>query len=158
MDPRRNRHFDFLAGRKPHALLGAAHGFRQRYRERSGDIRAARRRFGREVFKCAASRARAAEAAEPAAAARAMRAAGAPGEGLEVAYATEAGWPPLPRAKTFEALEARLALGVDLAAVEGLALLLVADDLIGSIKLGEARRRLRMCLLASGCSFFARRR
>src|SRR5271165_5984730 len=39
----------------------------------------------------------------------------------------------------FEALETRLALGVDLAAVEGLALLVVADDLVGGVELGEAR-------------------
>ena len=42
-----------------------------------------------------------------------------------------------PAAEAFEALEARLALGVDLAAVEGLALVLVADDFVGGVQLGE---------------------
>src|SRR5204862_1021622 len=51
----------------------------------------------------------------------------------------------LAAAKTFKPLEFRLALGVDLAAVEFLALLLVADDLIGGIDLGK----LRLCLLIS---------
>src|SRR5204862_4273417 len=138
----RNRHFDFLAGRKPHALLGAAHGFRQRYRERSGDIRAAWRRFGREVFKCAASRARAAEAAEhlaenilhataSAAVARAAlksfrseaeafenRLAGPAPKSARAPSAAEAG----------KFLETRLALGVDLAAVELRALLVLAEN------------------------------
>ena len=41
-------------------------------------------------------------------------------------------------AATLETLETRLALGIDLAAVEGRAGLLVADDLIGLIGRGEA--------------------
>ena len=40
-------------------------------------------------------------------------------------------------AEALEALEARLALGVDLAAVEGLALVVVAEDFVGGVQLGE---------------------
>ena len=50
--------------------------------------------------------------------------------------------PPLAAAKALKALEFRLALGVDLAAVEFSALLLVADDLVGGIDLGKLRLRL----------------
>ena len=44
--------------------------------------------------------------------------------------------------ETLKALEARLAFGVDLAAVELAALLLVAEDLVGGVDLGEFRLRL----------------
>src|SRR5262249_51443 len=47
-------------------------------------------------------------------------------------------------------LEAGLAFGVDLAAVELLALVLVAQNLVGRIELGKARRRLRIALVAVG--------
>ncbi len=50
-------------------------------------------------------------------------------------------------AETFEALEARLALGIDLAAVERLALVGIADDLVGGVQLRKARRRLRVVLV-----------
>src|SRR6185369_2261575 len=43
--------------------------------------------------------------------------------------------------------KARLAIGVDLAAVELLALVLVAHDLVGGIDLGKARSRLRIVLV-----------
>src|SRR6185295_14319671 len=49
-----------------------------------------------------------------------------------------------------KALEARLALGVDLAAIELLALVLVADDLVGRIDLGKTLRCLRIVLVAVG--------
>jgi hypothetical protein len=69
-------------------------------------------------------------------------------------------WTARPAAATGAApgktLEARLALGVDLAAIEGLALGLIADDFVSRVQLGEpCRRRLvglvgiRMQLLAS---------
>src|SRR5262249_16624276 len=69
------------------------------------------------------------------AAARAMETVGAPGEGLKIALAPKAAARP---AETFKTLEARLALGVDLAAVEGLALVRLAQDLVGAVELGEA--------------------
>ena len=50
-------------------------------------------------------------------------------------------------AEAFKALEARLALRVDLAAVERLALVVVADDLVGAVELGELGRRLRVLLV-----------
>jgi hypothetical protein len=50
-------------------------------------------------------------------------------------------------------LEARLAIGVDLAAIELLALVLVADDLVGGIDLGKARGRLRIVLVVVGMMF-----
>jgi hypothetical protein len=68
----------------------------------------------------------------------------APGEAFEVAVAVAREAAPRLRAVPFEAAKARLALGVDLAAVEGLALILVADDLVGGVELGKARRRLRL--------------
>src|SRR5260370_10431204 len=49
-----------------------------------------------------------------------------------------------------KALEARLALGVDFAAVELLALGLVADDLVGRVELGKTLRGLRIVLVAVG--------
>src|SRR5207237_3117673 len=72
-----------------------------------------------------------------------------PGEALEAAAAAEV-VPARARvaaAESFKALEARLALGVDLAAVERLALVLVADDLVGAVQLGELVRRLRILLV-----------
>jgi len=53
-------------------------------------------------------------------------------------------------AETFEALEAWLALGINLAAVECFALVGVTGDLVGSIELGEARGRLWVVLVGVG--------
>src|SRR5206468_3759159 len=50
-------------------------------------------------------------------------------------------------AEALKALEARLAFGVDLTAIELLALVRVADDLIRAVQLGELRRRLRVLLV-----------
>jgi len=49
-----------------------------------------------------------------------------------------------------ETLESRFALGVDFAAVELLALLIVADDLVGRIKFRKSGRRLRIVLVGVG--------
>ena len=57
------------------------------------------------------------------------------------------------RTEAFETLEARLALRIDLAAVERLALVVVADDLVGGIELGKARCRLRIVLVGVGVQF-----
>ena len=57
------------------------------------------------------------------------------------------------RAEPFETLEARLALRVDLARVELLALLLVSDDLIGRVCLGEAHGGLGVILVGIGMQF-----
>ena len=57
---------------------------------------------------------------------------------------------PAARPDALEALEARLALGIDLAAVERLALVVVAEDFIGGVQLGELRRRLLVLLVGVG--------
>src|SRR5262249_30269056 len=54
---------------------------------------------------------------------------------------------PRPTAEALETLEARLALGVDLAAVERLAFVLLAQDLVGGVELGEARGGLGVVLV-----------
>ena len=64
--------------------------------------------------------------------------------GLEATAPTRAG------VAAGKALEARLALGVDFAAVELLALVLVADDLVGRIDLGKPRRGFRIVLVVVG--------
>src|SRR5262249_29879679 len=55
--------------------------------------------------------------------------------------------------RPFEAAEPRLALGVDLAAVERLALRLVAENLVGRIELGKLHRRLGVVLVGVGMQF-----
>src|SRR5688572_12748245 len=67
-------------------------------------------------------------AARRAAAARAAQALRAPGETLEISLAPAERCAARAAAETLEALKARLALGVDLAAVERLALGIVTDD------------------------------
>src|SRR5262249_62427481 len=83
------------------------------------------------------------EAAEPgAAAAGAAEAAGK--DRLEILRPkTAAGL----AAESLEAVEARLAVGTDLAAVERLALAVVAQDLVGAVELAEALRRLRIAFV-----------
>src|ERR1700730_9371197 len=56
----------------------------------------------------------------------------------------------LPAAEALEAAKPRLALGVDLAAVEGLALVVLAEDLVGRIQLGKPLRRLGVVLVGVG--------
>src|SRR5262249_52286827 len=80
-----------------------------------------------------ATAARAGRTTATAGAAKALR---SPGEGLESLEPAGMG------AHALEAAEARLALGVDLAAVERLALVLLAQDFIGGVELGEPHRRL----------------
>src|SRR5581483_9099865 len=55
-----------------------------------------------------------------------------------------------------EALKARLALGVDLARIECLALLLVANDLVGGIQLGETGCRLGIVFVRVGMQFLGK--
>lgn len=54
------------------------------------------------------------------------------------------------RAAAGKTLEARLALSVDLATIELFALVLVADDLVGRVQFGEARRGFRIVLVGIG--------
>jgi hypothetical protein len=58
------------------------------------------------------------------------------------------------RSKTLEALEARLAFGVDLAAVERLALVGIADNLVGGVEFGKTRSRLGVVLVGIWMQFF----
>src|SRR5262249_52400662 len=51
------------------------------------------------------------------------------------------------RAESFKALETRLALSIDLAAIEGLALCVLAKDFVGRVDLGEFRRRFLVLLV-----------
>ena len=77
--------------------------------------------------------------------ARAPAAAAGAGAEAEAEAPKSPSWPPPGRpVEAFEALEARLAVGVDLAAVELGALAGVAEDLVGRVQLGEAVLRLRV--------------
>src|SRR4029077_12174080 len=102
------------------------------------------------------------EAAKPAAPAAGLSAAApAPGgagepfrpeaEAFEIGVAAEAG--TRVGAAAAKTLEARLALGIDLAAIERLALILVLEELVRGVKLGKARRRLRIVLVGVGMQF-----
>src|SRR6185312_9536270 len=75
----------------------------------------------------------------------------APGERFEVALAAEPAAARLSTgAETLKATEARLALGVDFAAVKGLALLVIAEDFVRGVELGEAGGRLGVVLVGVG--------
>src|SRR5262249_3921811 len=69
-----------------------------------------------------------------------------PAEGFENALRAEAAL-PATMAEALKALESRLAFGVDLAAIESLALALLAQDFIGRVQLGKARSRPRIMLV-----------
>src|SRR5262249_11508550 len=72
-------------------------------------------------------------------------------EGLEVGVAAARACATATAApEALEALETRLALGVDLAGIISLALLLFAQDLVGRVDLGEPLRGLRVVLVGVG--------
>src|ERR1700716_253749 len=149
-----NLDIEFLAGRQPDALLRALDGLFQRHRHGDAEIEIDRDPAGIELESTARAGPRAARrgaaehavenvletaaAAEPSGAAAA-----AEGVGLKPARART-------RVAAWKALEARLALGIDLAAIELLALVLVADDLVGRIDFGKARGGLRIVLVVVG--------
>src|SRR5262249_1969363 len=81
------------------------------------------------------------------AAAGVLKAVAPEAERFKNAFPAEAAARPAPAAETFEALETRLALGVDLAAIEGFALVRFAQDFISSVQLGKARGCLRVMLV-----------
>src|SRR4029453_17095194 len=60
----------------------------------------------------------------------------------------------LLRAEAFEALETRLAFRIDLAAIECLALVGIANDFVCSIELGEVRGRFGVVLVGIRMQFF----
>src|ERR1019366_6522358 len=98
----------------------------------------------------------AAEAARAGATARRVGALFPPAEGLETAFMTQAASTARLAAEAFEALEARLALGIDLAGIERLSLVLVADDLIGRVELGKVRCRLGIVLVGVRMQLFCK--
>ena len=97
-----------------------------------------------------------APAAAAAAPCRAGEALGTEAEGLEFRLGPEASLSTAAAAtgaEAFETAEARLALGVDLAAIEGLALVVLAQDLVRGIDLGKARRRFGIVFVGVGMQF-----
>ncbi len=97
----------------------------------------------------------AATAAGTAKAAAALRAAAleavrAPGEAFEISLAAETAAAGM---RALEAAEARLAFGVDLAAIERLALVVVAENFVSRIQLGEPRGSFRIGFVGVGMQF-----
>src|SRR3954453_11554571 len=146
-----NLDIELLAARQPDAFFGALDRLLQRHRHGNAEIEVEPNAAGIE-FKLAAAgacatrgtaehavqdvfKATTAHAAGPSAAA-------AEGVGLKAARAGTA-----TRIAAGKALEPWLAFGIDLAAVELLALVLVADDLVGRIDFGKARGGLRIVLV-----------
>ena len=167
-DADRNLDVDVLAVRQVQPLSGTVGRVRQRNRHFGLNVgadaeilrlevgaataSAAAKSFPQNIFKAAA---------EPAAAAGFSTAAPAPGgaskafrtkaEAFEIAVAAETSTRISAAAKT---LEAGLAFGIDLAAVERLALVLVFEELMRGVELGKARRRLRIVLVGVGMQLF----
>src|SRR5581483_3501031 len=83
------------------------------------------------------------------AAAKAPACAGAKRMGLEAATSC-------PRIAAGESLKARLALGIDLAAIKLLALVDIANNLIGRIQLGKTSGGLRIVLVGVGVIFLGK--
>src|ERR1700676_148035 len=139
----RNRHFGLHVGADTEIL---------RLEVRAATAGAAAKSFPQNIL----------EATEPSAATGFGAASAAPSgagepfrteaETFEIGVAAETGtWVGAAAAKT---MEAGLALGIDLAAIERLALVLVLEDLVGGIQLGKARRRLRIVLVGVGMQLF----
>ena len=172
--PAGNSDVDVFAVRQVQALRRPIGGIRQRHRHFGLHVGADAEIFRLEVRSGTAARAAAEsvlqdvlEAAKSAAATGSGAAApGGAGETLrtevevfEIGIGSETGagarpWPAATEAAAGKALEARLALGVDLAAIERLALVFVGKQLIGGIQLGKTRRRFRIVLVGVGMQFF----
>src|SRR5271170_7643694 len=71
-------------------------------------------------------------------------------EAFEIRVGTKAGARAGSCTAAAKTLEARFALGVDLAAIEGLALILIFEEFMRGIELGKARRRLGIVLVGVG--------
>src|SRR5215470_12331962 len=69
---------------------------------------------------------------------------------IEIATSTCAAAEIASAAKPLEATKFRLALGVDLAAIVCLALIFLAEDLVGRVHLGKALSRLGVILVGVG--------
>src|SRR5438270_924581 len=74
----------------------------------------------------------------------------------EGARVKSAGTGPTAGAEPLKSLESRLAFGIDLTAVEGLALVGIADDLVGSVEFGETARRPRIILIGVRVQLFGK--
>src|SRR5258705_5461332 len=142
-----NLDIEFLAGRQSDAFLDALHRFFQRHRHGDAEIEIERYSAGIELEGRASAGPRATRrgTAEHAVEDVLETAAGAGPAGAECVGLETA---PPARVAAGKTLEARLALGVDFAAVELLAPVLVADDLVGRIDLGKPRRGFRIVLVA----------
>src|SRR5262249_42866098 len=86
-------------------------------------------------------------AGSTAAAARPPKTLGSPGEGLKGALAIKPTGSRTLTAEALEAMEARLAFGIDLATIKRFALILVADDFVRGIELGKTGRSFRIVLV-----------
>ncbi len=89
------------------------------------------------------------------AAARPTKAVGPETEAFEVGTTARTVSATRLRTEPFEALETWLAFSIDLAAIECLALVAVADNFICSVEFGEARRCLRIVLVGVRMQFFS---
>src|SRR6185437_2746214 len=154
-DPGGDLDVELLTGRQPDALLASPDSLLQRHRHGDVDVQVEPDAAGLELERARppGSAARAAagigehaveDVLEPAATHAARSATGAERIALETTGTTGTA----ARTATGKAGEARLALGVDLAAVELLALVLVAEDFIGGVDFSEALGRLRIILVA----------
>src|SRR6202044_682290 len=122
---------------------------------RAGTAAAAAKGFAQNILKAAAESAAAsagsgAAAPAPVGAGETFR---AEVEAFKIAIAPEAGT-RVGAAAAGKAMETRLALGVNLAAIERLALVLVLEDLVRGVQFGKARRRLRIVLVGVGMQLF----
>src|SRR5262245_16119548 len=157
VQPGRDLHVDLPAGGQLHALVRTLGRFQQGDGQRGGDVAADTKVLLLELETAGLPRTRgtpkrllqnileAAEAAKSAAAPAGVLKAVAPeAKRFKNAFPAKAATRPAPGAETLKALEARLALGVDLAAIEGLALVRLAQNFVSSVQLGKARGCLRV--------------
>ncbi len=171
--PAGNLDVDVLAVRQMQALRRPVGGIRQRHRHFGLHIGADAEIFRLEVR--SGSGAAASAAAEsflqdvleatksPATTGSGTAAPRGPGETLRteveafeigIRPETSAGTRARPWAAAGKTLKARLALGVDLAAIERFALVFVGEEFVGGVQLGKARRRFRIVFVGVGMQFF----
>src|SRR5262245_59863998 len=160
VQPGRDLHVDLPAGGQLHTLVRTLGRFQQGDGQRGSDVaadtkvllleletprlpgtRGTPKRLLQNILE-------AAEAAKSAAApAGLLKAVASPAERFKNAFPAKAAARPAPGAETLKALETRLAVGVDLAAIEGLAPVRLAQNFVSSVQLGKARGRPRVVLV-----------
>src|SRR4029453_5474685 len=163
-DSRRNLDLDVLAGRQVHARLGPFGRIGERDRQRSMQVLSAGRRRKILGFKRRARIPRGTPPAEHSpqhsleagtAAAGAAETVRTKAETFEMRPAARVETASaLLRTEAFETLETRLAFRIDLAAVECLALVGIANDFVWGIELGEARGGFGIVLVGIRVQFF----